>query len=258
MRIEIKDCPPFPCVEGVTFRHLPDWAGYAVSDDGHIWSCKEQFGRGIAPWHRLVAVPTKRTGHLTVLLNDHGRRRRVGVHILVLTGFVGPPLPGMQCRHYPDPTPSNNRIGNLQWGNHQQNVDDCVQMRRHRNGDSRGELNGMAKLTEQQVVEIHGLCGRETLTQIGKRFGISPGDVSLIGKGKAWKHLNLPPHKSFVLNCVHVGETNGSAKLKADEVVEIRRCHAAGELTQVELATKFKVTQALISQIVLRKTWRNL
>jgi hypothetical protein len=32
------DFPPFPVIEGVEFRHCPGHLGYAVGDDGSVWS----------------------------------------------------------------------------------------------------------------------------------------------------------------------------------------------------------------------------
>lgn len=50
------------------------------------------------------------------------------------------------------------------------------------------------------------------------------------------------------------GTENPNAKLTAEEVVAIRRSHAYGA-RQVDLAADYGVTQALISQIIRRKTW---
>lgn len=53
------------------------------------------------------------------------------------------------------------------------------------------------------------------------------------------------------------GEANGSARLTAEQVLEIRRRYAAGE-KQVPLAAVFGVSQPIISQIIRRKVWTHL
>lgn len=51
------------------------------------------------------------------------------------------------------------------------------------------------------------------------------------------------------------GERNGNSKLTAAEVLQIRARASQG---QVFLAREFGVTQATVSQIIMRKTWRHI
>jgi hypothetical protein len=53
------------------------------------------------------------------------------------------------------------------------------------------------------------------------------------------------------------GERQATARLTAQQVLEIRALYGVGH-TQTELATRFDVSQGLISQIVLRKIWRHI
>ena len=54
-----------------------------------------------------------------------------------------------------------------------------------------------------------------------------------------------------------VGERCASSKLKADQVLEVRRRLAAGE-SQCALAREFHVHQVAIWKIHHRKTWKHL
>jgi hypothetical protein len=56
---------------------------------------------------------------------------------------------------------------------------------------NQGSKHGMSKLTEAMVLEIIALLDAGTLTQseIGARFGVSFQTISLIGRGKAWRHI---------------------------------------------------------------------
>ncbi len=54
------------------------------------------------------------------------------------------------------------------------------------------------------------------------------------------------------------GEQNGSAKLSEQDVREIRRRYAAGDITLLALAHEYGVSEAAIWRIVHRKTWAHV
>ena len=55
---------------------------------------------------------------------------------------------------------------------------------------NQGELNGRAKLTEQDVFKIKKLLKLgHTQRDIGERFGVYSSTISMINTGKLWKHL---------------------------------------------------------------------
>jgi hypothetical protein len=60
---------------------------------------------------------------------------------------------------------------------------------------ARGERNGRAKLTAEQVLDIHLLArsGRYWQRELGEAFGISQSEVSLIEHRRRWRWL-LPDH----------------------------------------------------------------
>ncbi len=63
---------------------------------------------------------------------------------------------------------------------------------------NQGELNGRAKLTEQDVMEIKKLLKLgHTQRDIGKRFGVYSSTISMINTGKLWRHLMVPEKKAF-------------------------------------------------------------
>ena len=59
-----------------------------------------------------------------VILQAMGKKRHAFVQWLVLEAFVGPCPDGMECRHFPDRDPTNNRLDNVRWGTAQENSDD--------------------------------------------------------------------------------------------------------------------------------------
>lgn len=78
-------------------------------------------------------------------------------------------------------------------GTQKQNCEDCVAKGRN----SRGEVNGMTKLTTAQVEEIRSKYfsqqrytkGGYTQKNLAAEYGVYQGTISAIVKGKAWKHL---------------------------------------------------------------------
>lgn len=59
----------------------------------------------------------------------------------------------------------------------------------------RGEINGNAKLTAEQVYEIRERydAGTEPLDVIGADYGVSEACVRSIGQGRTWSHLPERP-----------------------------------------------------------------
>lgn len=56
---------------------------------------------------------------------------------------------------------------------------------------TKGEVNGGAKLTDEQAAEIRFLAalGVETQEKLARRFGVSQPTVSFILSGKTWRHV---------------------------------------------------------------------
>lgn len=133
------------------------------------------------------------------------------VHRMVLEAFVGPCPDGMECRHFPDNNPSNNRLDNLSWATHYDNIQD----RYFHNTYDFGEDNTAAKLTEEDVALIKRLRDRDKrkylnyrgpkvrgreypygyMQRIQKKFTkrtgkqITPTMIGFILRGQNWTHL---------------------------------------------------------------------
>lgn len=74
------------------------------------------------------------------------------------------------------------------------------------------------------------------------------------------KHLKLGTHKQNMKDMVNknrslVGELNSQAKLKEEQVINIKNLYKKG-FTQTEIANKYNVTQSLISLIIRNKKWK--
>lgn len=72
------------------------------------------------------------------------------------------------------------------------NVHDMIRKGRDRKRGLLGNSNSQAKLNESQVVAIRTLLahGDATQSEIGKMYGVTQSQVSLIKLGKKWGHLH--------------------------------------------------------------------
>lgn len=168
----------------VEYRDIPDFPGYRAGSDGSVWSCRA-FRRGgfTSEWRRLKPH-TSRSGHLYLTLcNDS--RHVVTVHTLILTTFIGPCPPGLECCH-DDGNPANNALTNLRWDTPKANAED---RKRHGRQPVGAAVNG-AKLTEDQVRSIRmRFADGEKAPDIAHLYKVRVGTIRFILAGKTWKHV---------------------------------------------------------------------
>ncbi len=114
---------------------------YYVYPDGKIWS---------KALNRLTNARKDKSGYYVFnVAEENGNRHKIRLHRLVLMTFDRKPKRGEIGRHLND-IKSDNRIENLEWGTHQDNVDDMM-----RNDTvARGEDVYTAKLTEKIVKRL--------------------------------------------------------------------------------------------------------
>lgn len=179
------------------WRAIPGWPKYMASSHGRVRSLTTGY---------VMNPRINRDGYAVyrLAMGGRGARRRMREicgHTLVLLTFVGPkPSPQHQCRHHPDPTPTNNHVNNLQWGTAKENAADIPKHRRNfkRHAAPPGENHPNAKLTEAQALEI--LSSALPLRPMASKLGVSVKTVNDIRLGRAWRHLPRPetppwPHR---------------------------------------------------------------
>lgn len=105
---------------------------------------------------------------------------------IMLRAFVGePPVPGAFALHSCD-NPNCVNPAHLRWGDAKSNSDD--REARGRSIKPKGEAHGHAKLTEDQVRRIRN--GGGTGADMAREMGISETVVSLIRRGRIWRHVD--------------------------------------------------------------------
>jgi hypothetical protein len=179
------------------WRDIPRSIGYQASNLGRIrsrWvSGKGRRGSYLGDaWHVLKPHRMANGKQLVSILVDGVRKTR-SVHQLVLEAFVGPRPPDMECRHL-DGNPANNRLDNLAWGTHQENIDD-----KRRHGTNRyGEDHPLSYLTEADVVAIRERrAAGERVGDISRSTGIERSLISMICLGRTWANAPGPITKTL-------------------------------------------------------------
>ncbi|MFM1691784.1 NUMOD4 motif-containing HNH endonuclease [Aeromonas salmonicida] len=180
------------CCEGEVWVPLNGWDWlYEVSSCGRVRSISRTVSnaRGTRFIKGIVRKPTwsaqSRSGqYLVVSVTATGRKRQlVRVHRAVLESFVGlPPQDGYVARHLNDDR-SNNHLTNLAWGSHGDNMRD----RDLNGGTCVGVAQKASKLTNEEVSKI--FFSEESGVLLASRYGVSPSAISLIRRGKSWRHV---------------------------------------------------------------------
>lgn len=188
------------------FKVIPEAPFYLVSDEGHIRS----LGRMVQTYngkvwcfrHVLDTYPLKEKdirGYKNVSLiayDDNLRpikRYTRQVHRLVLETFK--PIPNMkdlQVNHI-NGDKSDNRLENLEWTTAKDNTKHTIYvLKKHKTLKQYGELNSMAKLTENDVKDIINLYNTTSMTQqqIGDLYNVSRSLVGMIIRGDIWTHID--------------------------------------------------------------------
>jgi NUMOD4 motif/HNH endonuclease len=133
-------------------------------------------------------------GYLIVHLYNANGRHALRVHTLVLMAFLGPCPPGMECRHL-NGNPADNRLINLVWGTHWDNLED----RREHGTMIEGERHTQAKLTKWNVlidIPVYTAMGLSQ-HEIGKKLGVVQATIRDVLIGKNWTHLYQEPPPVF-------------------------------------------------------------
>lgn len=227
--------------------------GYEVSNDGCVRSVDRVIdakdGRKLKFQGRVLKKGLSGSGYYQVTFSLPSGPKIGLIHRLVAQAFLGGDQKGRVVCHY-DGNRLNNHVSNLRFDTYSGNMSDCV-----RHGTSaRGSRNAGSKLREEDVIEIRRLhiSGCYTRSDLSRIFGVSENRIGMIITGRAWKHV-FGPIAPITPN---QGERPGS-KLTASDVREIRRFSFQG-VRRFELADKYGVSSATISNIVLGKVWRHL
>jgi len=160
------------------WRTIPGWETYKVSDDGRVKGPQGE---------RTLQLTS---GYPTFNASSGSRRSRLTVHRCVAEAFLGPRPDGLEVNHK-DGNKTNNHVDNLEYVTRSENH--LHKFRLGMGGSLLGEAHQNSTTTEADVREIRRLYSTTRLScrEIGERFGLKPGHVWKIAKGKLWKHIPM-------------------------------------------------------------------
>lgn len=165
---------------------------YEVSDHGRVKSLPRRVkttrnNQGWFPLRGRIIRPFKHVkgGHLMASISRDGEIVRRMVHHLVLEAFVGLAPEGHECDHI-DFNPENNRVENLRWVTHTENIRHTARAGR----GSRGESNRKSKLTENDIrsIRLRYIEGFKR-ADIAATFHVSYDTIWKVATRKTWKHV---------------------------------------------------------------------
>ena len=173
-------------------RWLPvvGWEGlYEVSSWGRVKSLAR--GRANGPTGSLRQYPERikklvssRNGYLYVTLYKNGVGTCRTVHSLVAEAFIGSRPKGMEVRHG-SANRTDNQANKLCYGTPAENAAD-----RDRDGTTaKGERNGNAKLTSEQVLYVRQQlenATRGTAARLARELGVNRSTIGCIKRCRTW------------------------------------------------------------------------
>jgi len=191
--------PLLPTMNGVELRHIPGTVGYAVGDDGSVWTCRAgRTKNGLQlfrkSWRPLKAI-INGEGYPMVGLSPQKKAKKWApspmylVHRLVLEAFHGPCPEDMEgCHNNGDRRDC--RLANLRWDTREANHRDKLRHAAPRVKISPDDASMMVKLIDYL-----------SLVDIGMLYDVTPARVSkmirpFIGSRNLRGRL-LPPHQGI-------------------------------------------------------------
>lgn len=166
---------------------------YEVSNYGEV---RSWVLRGSNNWKRLseprTLTPVLRMRYPSVRIPIGGKPKSVRIHTLVMEAFVGPRPEGMEVAHL-DGCRDNNRIDNLRWCTHKENMQHMgpqgvyFKFRPHQ-----------SKLSPLDAIEIrrrckHGKIGprhqKDSPMALAKEFGVKPGAIWKVLYRESFKYV---------------------------------------------------------------------
>lgn len=134
-----------------------------------------------------ILTPGDWEGYSFVSLMTETTRTVVSVHHVVLQTFVGP-RPNKKEGCHKNDVRFDNRLSNLYWGTHKENLQDAIKNGKMKNR-LRGENNPLVKLSREKIYQIRRLYSTGNFLQkdLAKKFNVHYSFISLVVRNKRRK-----------------------------------------------------------------------
>lgn len=159
---------------------IPDYPDYEITHKGLV---RHKI------FKKIKSIYLNDSGYKSISLNLNHKSKPERLHRLIAFTFIPNPL-NLPCINHKDGDKLNNDIPNLEW---------CDKKYNNQHGfrtgliNNTGVNNGMAKLNENQVIEIKKLLALGKLSQykIANKFGVSRSCVMNIKNRGQWSHIKI-------------------------------------------------------------------
>ena len=254
---------PFDKEVWVTIPLLKDV--YRVSNFGRICSVGriDRFNR------KHKGVPSKGyvtpVGYMAYTITVDGKYHRNTIHRLLMSSFFD--YRQKNDINHLDGDRTNNHISNLEWATRNENerhkthtFDVSYTIRLRATNIETGEVRYYPSVNS---IKNDGFSINRIAEKIGREYlGYVFEEVDIEDYNKELQYDKLRSIKDHIkpLKDKHQvgkrGEGNNSSKLNEADVLQIRKLR--GQMTQKQIAEKYGITQAQVSSIQTRKTWRHI
>jgi hypothetical protein len=131
----------------------------------------------------LIGIYRQTNGYLRITISVSGVATHILFHRILAMLFIPNPN-NYPCVCHIDDNPSNCSLSNLEWGTFSHNT---IQAYRTGRLSKKGSKNSMSKLSEIQVLDIHGLD--ISFKELAVRYHVSIGTIADIKQGLRWGWL---------------------------------------------------------------------
>ena len=212
-----------------TWKPIPGYEDYEVSNQGRVRSLKTDRPHILAPFNG--------NGYPFVSPCRDGRYLSIAIHRLVLLAFCGEPELGQEVCHN-NGQKDDNRLDNLRYDTHQENMNDAV---RH------GNHSWSRVAPDETIVEIREqyVQGDTTYTNLANEYDMDVSAISLIVNGKRRIKAGGP------IKGIDYNTKRPFFYLDAEQRArKVRKMYATGDYTMDEIAEHHDLSNGQVSVIV--------
>lgn len=140
----------------------------------------------------LILKGNNSHGYKYATLRFDNKRIIAGIHWLVLEAFVGKRPKGFEACHY-DGNRKNNKLSNLRWDTHKNNMGDAVRHGTMKKKTLEDNHNSKLKIWQVRLIKKmykKNIFGRGS-SVLAKKFGVSSGCIMAIINGNNWRTLDV-------------------------------------------------------------------